>query len=89
MSNNSKAKVRWNFVGFSNVGNYRNITDQPKCLIFRHKHPSDTRRLQCVDVNNPLQTVFKRVHTDSFNTWYYFTTRNGTITSINYSFNLL
>ena len=25
--------------------------------------PSDTKRLQCIDVNNPLQTVFKRVNT--------------------------
>ena len=26
-------------------------------------YPSDTRRLHCVDVNNPPQTVFKRVYT--------------------------
>ena len=31
--------------------------DQPSIL----KHPSDTRRLLCVDRTNPLQTVFKRV----------------------------
>ena len=24
--------------GFSDIGNYRNITDHPKCLIIRHKH---------------------------------------------------
>ena len=28
-----------------------------------HFHPSDTRRLQCVDVNKLLQTVSKRVYT--------------------------
>ena len=28
-----------------------------------HFYPSDTRRLQCVDVNNPLQRVFKCVCT--------------------------
>ena len=26
-------------------------------------YPSDTRRLECVDVNNPPQTVFKHVYT--------------------------
>ena len=34
MSNNIKVKVRQSFVVFSNADN--NITDQPKCLIFRN-----------------------------------------------------
>ena len=28
-----------------------------------HSFPSDTKQLQCVDVNNPLQKVFKCVYT--------------------------
>ena len=28
-----------------------------------HPYPSDTRRLQCVSVNNPLQKNLKRVYT--------------------------
>ena len=28
-----------------------------------HSYPSDTRQLQCVDVNNPLQTVLMHVYT--------------------------
>ena len=35
--------------GFSDIGNYH-ITDQPKCLIFRHNH-----------VNNSLQIVLKHL----------------------------
>ena len=32
-------------------------------FLFFHFYPCDTRCLQCVDVNNSLQTVFKRVST--------------------------
>ena len=34
-----------------------------KNLATFHSYPSDTRRLQCVDVNNPLETVLKRFNT--------------------------
>ena len=37
--------------------------DTPKIGATFHSYPSDTRRLQCVDVNNPLKKVFKCVHT--------------------------
>ena len=29
-----------------------------------HSYPKNARRLQCADVNNLLQTVFKRVYTE-------------------------
>ena len=43
-----------------------------------HSYPSDTRRLECVDVNNPLQKVFKRVYTIYTNSNVIFLTNNLT-----------
>ena len=37
--------------------------DTQKFWATSHSYASDTRRLQCADANNPLQTVFKRVYT--------------------------
>ena len=36
VSNKIRRKIVGNFSGFSEISNYRRITDQPKRLIFRH-----------------------------------------------------
>ena len=41
--------------------------DAQKIRATFHSYPSDTRWLQYVDVNNPLQKVFKRVYNDLIN----------------------
>ena len=42
------------------IHGFRNIRKELRTF---PSYPSDTRRLPCVDVNNPLKTVFKRVCT--------------------------